>query len=100
MMMPNLISLSIPLPEFSITSPQILCLNAIPLNVAIDRADGTYSYQWKDANGAIISNTDNANISLSGTYTIMATTTDGRIVLEHRIWSSMNPIQRLYEKIL
>lgn len=65
------------LPEFSITSPQILCLNAIPLNVAIDRADGTYSYQWKDANGAIISNTDNANISLSGTYTIMATTTDG-----------------------
>ena len=65
------------LPDFSITSPQILCLNAIPLTISIDRADDVYAYEWKDTSGTTISTTDSASITQSGTYSVTATTTNG-----------------------
>ncbi|NVJ87813.1 MAG: T9SS type B sorting domain-containing protein, partial [Flavobacteriaceae bacterium] len=65
------------LPDFTVTTPQILCLNNIPLNVAVENPGDIYTYEWKDANGTVISNLDNANITSGGTYTVTATTTNG-----------------------
>ena len=66
-----------PLPDFTVTTPQILCLNDLPLNITTENPMGVYSYVWENANGDIISTTDTAGITVGGTYTVTATTTNG-----------------------
>ncbi|PQJ82367.1 T9SS type B sorting domain-containing protein [Polaribacter glomeratus] len=66
-----------PLPDFTVTTPQILCLNNLPLNSMVENPRAVYTYEWKNANGTIISTKDNIDITSGGTYTITATTTNG-----------------------
>ena len=65
------------LPNFMVTSPQIICLNDTPKNISIENPEAIYNYIWKDANGNEISAEDNLNITIGGSYIVTATTTDG-----------------------
>ena len=65
------------LPNFMVTSPQIICLNDTPKNIFIENPEAIYSYVWNDESGNEISTEDNLNITTGGSYTVTATTTDG-----------------------
>jgi gliding motility-associated-like protein len=65
------------LPDFTVTTPQILCLNDLPLNSLVENPRAVYTYEWKNANGTILSTGDNINVTTGGTYTVTATTTNG-----------------------
>ena len=65
------------LPNFMVTSPQIICLNDTPKNISIENPEAIYNYVWKNASGNEISAEDNLNITTGGSYTVKATTTDG-----------------------
>ncbi|MDP5106863.1 MAG: T9SS type B sorting domain-containing protein, partial [Polaribacter sp.] len=66
-----------PLPDFTVTTPQILCLNNMPLHIAVENARGIYAYVWKNESGTTLGTDDNINVSVGGTYTVTATTTNG-----------------------
>jgi len=66
-----------PLPDFTVTTPQVLCLNDLPLNIAAENPMDVYSYVWKNATGDIISTANNVDITTEGVYTVIATTTNG-----------------------
>jgi gliding motility-associated-like protein len=68
-----------PLPDFTVTTPQILCLNNLPLNIAVENAMNVYSYVWKNIDGDTISTADNVNVTVGGTYTVAATSTNGTL---------------------
>ncbi|PQB06357.1 hypothetical protein BST83_03565 [Polaribacter filamentus] len=67
------------LPDFTVTTPQILCLNNMPLNIKVENPRGVYTYEWKNTNGTTLNtvSADNINITVKGTYTVTATTTNG-----------------------
>ena len=65
------------LPNFMVTSPQIICLNDTPKNISIENPEAIYNYVWENASGNEISAEDNLNITTGGSYTVTATTTDG-----------------------
>ena len=67
------------LPDFEVTTPQILCLNDTPLNIAIENARDMYTYVWTDESGNLLNTTsvDNINVITAGKYTVTATTTNG-----------------------
>jgi gliding motility-associated-like protein len=65
------------LPDFTVTTPQILCLNNAPLNIAVENTRGDYTYEWKDQNGDKVDTDNNIDVFTSGTYTVIATTTNG-----------------------
>ncbi|WP_298778022.1 T9SS type B sorting domain-containing protein [uncultured Polaribacter sp.] len=66
-----------PLPSFTVTTPQIVCLNDLPLNIFIENTLDSYTYEWTDINNNILSTNDNIDVTTGGNYTITATTTDG-----------------------
>ncbi|WP_298948811.1 T9SS type B sorting domain-containing protein [uncultured Polaribacter sp.] len=66
-----------PLPDFMVTSPQIICLNDTPLTIGVENPAGVYTYQWKDSSGTIISFAETADVTVGGNYTVTATTTNG-----------------------
>jgi len=66
-----------PLPEFTVTTPQIICLNNLPLTISAENPRGVYTYVWTNPNGDVISNTETATVSSGGLYSIKATKTDG-----------------------
>lgn len=68
-----------PLPNFTVTTPQILCLNDIPYNIGVENPADNYTYVWTDENGTVLNTTsvDNIDISEGGRYKVTATTTDG-----------------------
>ena len=66
-----------PLPSFTVTTPQILCLNDLPLNIFVENPSDIYSYQWTDLSGNNLSTSDNVDIITGGSYTVTATTTNG-----------------------
>ncbi|KOY53208.1 T9SS type B sorting domain-containing protein [Polaribacter dokdonensis] len=68
-----------PLPNFTVTTPQILCLNDIPHNIGVENPADNYTYVWTDENGTVLNTTsvDNIDISEGGRYKVTATTTDG-----------------------
>jgi gliding motility-associated-like protein len=68
-----------PLPDFTVTTPQILCLNNLPLNISAENPRAVYKYIWKNENGNTISTDDNINVSIGGFYTVTATTTNGTL---------------------
>ena len=70
-----------PLPDFTVTTPQILCLNNMPLNIKVENPRGVYTYAWKNTNGATLNpvSADNIKITVEGTYTVTATTTNGTL---------------------
>jgi len=66
-----------PLPDFTVTTPQTLCLNDSPLNIFVENAINVYSYVWTNESGDIISTSDNADVNAAGKYKVIATTTNG-----------------------
>jgi gliding motility-associated-like protein len=65
------------LPDFTVTSPQIVCLNDTPKNISIEDPLGIYSYVWRDVDGNTVGTDDNLDITTGGNYTVTETTTNG-----------------------
>lgn len=65
-----------PLPEFSVTSPQIVCLNGPELTIGVENSAGIYDYVWTDPDGNMIIGSQ-ITITSGGLYTVTATTTNG-----------------------
>lgn len=65
-----------PLPEFEVITPQILCLNEVPLTLGIENALSIYDYVWEDPTGDLFMGSE-IDIRNEGTYEVTATTTDG-----------------------
>lgn len=68
-----------PLPDFSVISPQIVCLNEPYKILTIDtELEDSYRYDWEDENGNIIStNSPFAKVSKGGIYTVTASSLEG-----------------------
>ena len=69
------------LPQFDVDDERIVCLNLPPITLKTFNANDTYSYVWTDENNTIISNQPTADVSVAGTYTVVASYTypDGTI---------------------
>ncbi len=66
---------TLPLPNFDVTSPQILCLNNLS-DIEVENPDGNYNYEWtRNANPTVIGNTQTLNLTQGGTYTVTAINT-------------------------
>ena len=70
-----------PLPTFDeIDTPQIVCLNNLPLRIEVQNALTSYTYTWKDENGATLNTNpddDFLDITKGGNYSVTATMKDG-----------------------
>ncbi len=66
-----------PLPDFQVTTPQIVCLNGPPLTIRVENPAAVYDYVWTDPNGNMIAGVSEITITSGGLYTITASTTDG-----------------------
>jgi gliding motility-associated-like protein len=65
-----------PLPEFDVTTPQIVCLNLVPLTIGIENPSTVYDYTWTTPNGDNFFG-EQLDVFVGGTYLVTATTTDG-----------------------
>ena len=66
-----------PLPVFTVETPQIICLNDLPYTLNIESALTVYDYEWIDPSGSTVGFGTQVEVSTSGMYTVIATTTDG-----------------------
>jgi gliding motility-associated-like protein len=66
-----------PLPKFTVTSPQIVCLSGPPLTLFIENPDAVYDYVWTAPNGDEFPGVEEITIESGGIYTVTATTTNG-----------------------
>ncbi len=66
-----------PRPEFEVDPEAIVCLNLPPITLETYNPDDVYTYEWTDENGVVISSNPTAQVSEGGTYTVIATSTDG-----------------------
>ncbi len=66
-----------PLPDFSVTTPQILCLNDLPLTVSAENPNDVYDYEWRNSNGDVVGTSQDFDVTVGDTYTVTATTTNG-----------------------
>ncbi|MDY0779916.1 T9SS type B sorting domain-containing protein [Tenacibaculum sp. IB213877] len=65
-----------PLPDFQVTSPQIVCLNNPPVVLQVENPNGTYDYIWtKDTDPTVLGTTEQLNVDVGGHYHITATNT-------------------------
>ena len=68
-----------PLPSFmvmgeeGIDTPQIICLNNLPLTLEAENPAANYNYEWKDDNGTVLGTNDKLDINTAGRYTVTAT---------------------------
>ena len=65
-----------PLPDFTVTTPQIVCLNGPPLTIMVENPAAVYDIVWTDPNGNTIIGSQ-ISITSGGLYSVTATTTDG-----------------------
>jgi len=65
------------LPVFEVEQTAIYCLGNQPITLITLNPSGVYNYEWKDADGFIISNLPTAEISAGGNYTVVATSNFG-----------------------
>ena len=63
------------LPSFSVTTPQILCLNDLPLNISVENPADVYFYEWRTPDGTLLGTSDNLDINAGGSYDVTATNT-------------------------
>ncbi|WP_298763663.1 T9SS type B sorting domain-containing protein [uncultured Polaribacter sp.] len=66
-----------PLPDFSVTSPQIVCLNNTPLTISAENPGEIYTYEWTDMAGNVVGDSQTLDVVVGGNYTVTATTTNG-----------------------
>jgi gliding motility-associated-like protein len=65
-----------PLPDFQVTSPQIVCLNGPDLRLEVENPAGIYDYVWTTPSGEEIVGSL-IDVSSGGIYTVTGTATDG-----------------------
>ncbi|MCH3885428.1 T9SS type B sorting domain-containing protein [Tenacibaculum aquimarinum] len=65
------------LPDFVVTTPQIVCLNNPPLTLSIENPNDVYTYQWFDTNGNPLGTAITQDVTVGGDYSVTATTTNG-----------------------
>ena len=65
-----------PLPEFSVTDPQYLCLNQLPdpVTIMVENPEDNYTYEWRDANGLLLGAGLALDVTVAGDYFVTATT--------------------------
>jgi len=70
-----------PIPQFEVDPEATVCLNLPPITLKTFNANDSYSYIWTDENNTIISTQSTADVSVGGTYTVVASYTysDGTI---------------------
>jgi gliding motility-associated-like protein len=66
-----------PRPEFEVDQTDIYCLDDQPITLITYNPTGTYSYEWKDDQGLVVSNMPTATVTVGGTYTVVATSNFG-----------------------
>lgn len=66
------------LPVFDINTPVILCLNQTPLTIGIESPQETFTYEWRDNNGALLNPISSYEIDIieGGRYSVTAFTTN------------------------
>ncbi len=64
-------------PDFELDNSATFCTNVPPITISTFNPDGLFDYIWTDAQNNIISNDAMATISREGTYTVLATSSDG-----------------------
>ncbi|WP_299835743.1 T9SS type B sorting domain-containing protein [uncultured Tenacibaculum sp.] len=63
---------TLPLPEFDITTPQILCLNNLS-SIEVENPDDNYNYEWtRNSNPTVIGNAQQLSLTQGGSYTVTA----------------------------
>jgi gliding motility-associated-like protein len=72
-----------PLPEFTVTSPQIVCLSGPPLTLFVENPAAVYDYVWTAPNGNESFGSE-ITIESGGLYTVTATTTNGTLCARTR----------------
>ncbi len=72
-----------PLPDFKVTSPQIVCLSGPPLTLFVENPSAVYDYVWTAPNGNE-SFGSQITIESGGLYTVTATTTNGTLCTRTR----------------
>ena len=72
-----------PLPDFKVTSPQIVCLSGPPLTLFVENPAAVYDYVWTAPNGNE-SFGSQITIESGGLYTVTATTTNGTLCTRTR----------------
>ena len=72
-----------PLPDFKVTSPQIVCLSGPPLTLFVENPAAVYDYVWTAPNGNE-SFGSQITIESGGLYTVTATTTSGTLCARTR----------------
>jgi len=67
-----------PLPKFDLENHQILCLNQLPepLVISVENAQDDYMYEWRDANGDLLTTNETSilNVQKEGNYFVTAIT--------------------------
>ncbi len=63
-------------PEFELDETDVICLNDLPKTISTRNPLGTYSYEWTDEAGIVISDQPFAEISEPGVYTVIATSNE------------------------
>lgn len=66
-----------PLPYFEVEESAILCLNLAPITLSVFNAEENYDYEWKDANGNILSKLPTVIAPTEGIYTVRAVSAEG-----------------------
>ena len=66
-----------PRPEFEVDQADIYCLDNQPITLITYNPTGIYSYEWKNAQGIVVSNLPTAIVTVGGTYTVVATSNFG-----------------------
>ena len=72
-----------PLPQFTVTSPQIVCLSGPPLTLFVENPAAVYDYVWTAPNGNESFGSE-ITIESGGLYTVSATTTNGTLCARTR----------------
>lgn len=66
-----------PKPDFYLEETAVICLDNPPLNLSISNPTGAFTYEWTDEEENVISDQDNIDIYSGGSYSVIATSTNG-----------------------
>jgi len=70
---PHLTLTVYPRPQFELNPTEIVCLNLPPITLSPFNEQGTYTYEWFDESGTLISDQPTLTIPKGGIYTAIAT---------------------------
>jgi gliding motility-associated-like protein len=74
---PHLLLTVYPRPEFEVDNSAIYCLDNNPITLTTFNPKGSYTYEWMDNTGQVVSNLPYATVVTGGNYTVIATSSFG-----------------------